>query len=175
VYYITILDQVYNNYKTAAENAALTQLAYIDKLTGLQNRNYIENQIKPLLSTLNQSFTLYMFDLNSLKKINDTYGHAEGDNAIKTFANCLRDIFFDAFCIRLGGDEFVSIIENTDYNKDLIKKLNIKIEEANKSLTYKVSFSYGTTSFESSDIYKLDDIIAKADSNMYKNKSEKKV
>jgi diguanylate cyclase (GGDEF)-like protein len=172
ILYITLLEQVYNTYKAAAENEALTQLAYIDKLTGLQNRHYIETHIKPMLANLEQSFALYMFDLNPLKKINDTYGHAEGDKAIKTFAKCLRNTFFDAFCIRLGGDEFIAIIENSTFNNELINKLNDQINEANKSLEYKVAFSYGIETFEGSDIYNIDDILDKADSKMYKNKSK---
>lgn len=60
--------------------------------------------------------TLLFFDLNDFKQINDLYGHAEGDHALKTFADVLRIAFRESDVVgRLGGDEFVALLTGTSH------------------------------------------------------------
>lgn len=82
-------------------------LAYHDQLTGLYNRAYFVPQVMSTLEN-KQKFVLLLSDLNFFKQINDTYGHAVGDDVLKFTANLLKESVGD-YCIlaRLGGDEFI--------------------------------------------------------------------
>jgi diguanylate cyclase (GGDEF)-like protein len=105
-----------NALETARES--LTRLARIDMLTGLPNRNALYDRLEHALSRSLRDGTevgcLYM-DLDHFKQINDTLGHAGGDELLKQFSarvqSCMRQT--DAFA-RLAGDEFVALIEDRD-------------------------------------------------------------
>jgi diguanylate cyclase (GGDEF)-like protein/PAS domain S-box-containing protein/putative nucleotidyltransferase with HDIG domain len=101
--------------KTESE---LLYLSYHDSLTGLHNRRYFEDKLKELNQGKYFPITIAMADINGLKRINDSYGHAQGDNVLvsvaRTFQQCCRDVDIIA---RLGGDEFGFIFPNTDANK----------------------------------------------------------
>lgn len=81
-------------------------LAYYDSLTGCKNRTYYDRVIKR--KYYNKKATVIFIDINNLKKINDTKGHAEGSKKIKFIAACLNNIICDEV-IRYGGDEFIMI------------------------------------------------------------------
>jgi diguanylate cyclase (GGDEF)-like protein len=86
---------------------------YNDALTGLNNRKrahrFLEEQIQ--LATNDKPLTVYMLDVNSFKKINDQYGHIEGDHALKIIAASLMELCrkYHVFTARYGGDEFIII------------------------------------------------------------------
>lgn len=87
----------------------------IDKLTGAKNRNaYLEKigSIENLIHTKRHlSFAIVIFDINGLKTVNDTAGHAEGDKLIINSYKAIRSKFPGADVYRIGGDEFVILIE----------------------------------------------------------------
>lgn len=85
-----------------------TMKSLTDALTGLNNRPFLEKELKKLLDDEHYG-TLFMIDLDNFKKMNDTYGHIVGDEVLKTFADVLKKYARkgDLIC-RLGGDEFVT-------------------------------------------------------------------
>ena len=100
----------------------MEKLAYTDSLTELKNRlafHVKENEIR----TEHISCNVVQLDINNLKKVNDEYGHAEGDRHIISAANIIRNCFSDiGTCYRTGGDEFIVIAEKGDI-KDVISAL----------------------------------------------------
>lgn len=146
-------------------------LSYRDQLTGLYNRRYFDMEMKRLSDSKYIPMSVTMGDINGLKLINDSFGHATGDIYIKKIAELLEKIYTNQHVIcRHGGDEFIILSPNTaeeEAQKHVLefKKMaeQIKIREINIS----VSFGYATKSVE--DV-SLQDIIKKAEDYMYRNK-----
>jgi two-component system cell cycle response regulator len=93
------------------------ELAVIDPLTGLHNRRYMETHLKTLVEhsrSTGQALSVLMADIDNFKKINDTYGHAAGDEVLREFGTRVRRYTraIDLAC-RLGGEEFVIIMPDT--------------------------------------------------------------
>ena len=107
----------------AGAELAAVQLATLDDLTLLSNRRGFEALSQHALNVckrMNKPASLLFFDLNDFKPINDIYGHAEGDRALKAFAEVLRDALRESDVIgRLGGDEFVALLTDSDSAKTL--------------------------------------------------------
>ena len=86
------------------QNRRLARAAATDALSGLLNRRGFQDQLEGHLSG---KLTLAIVDADNFKKLNDTFGHAAGDQGIEFIASILRSSFPDALCLaRLGGDEF---------------------------------------------------------------------
>lgn len=161
-----------------AQQQLFKQMAYMDELTGLANRRKCEEYMKEL-ETHTEKYCILCFDLNLLKKINDTYGHEKGDELIKRFADVLREVYsLYGITARIGGDEFVAILNNVSVQETekLISDMLILIETKNKEDDIlKLSTAYGyAMSDEVADsnphiIYKL------ADDRMYEYKKKSKM
>lgn len=161
-----------------AQQQLFKQMAYMDELTGLANRRKYEEYMKEL-ETHTEKYCILCFDLNLLKKINDTYGHEKGDELIKRFADVLREVYsLYGITARIGGDEFVAILNNVSVQETekLISDMLILIETKNKEDDIlKLSTAYGyAMSDEVADsnphiIYKL------ADDRMYEYKKKSKM
>lgn len=161
-----------------AQQQLFKQMAYMDELTGLANRRKYEEYMKEL-ETHTEKYCILCFDLNLLKKINDTYGHEKGDELIKRFADVLREVYsLYGITARIGGDEFVAILNNVSVQETekLISNMLILIETKNKEDDIlKLSTAYGyAMSDEVADsnphiIYKL------ADDRMYEYKKKSKM
>ncbi|MCD5327961.1 EAL domain-containing protein [Chromobacterium piscinae] len=95
-------------------NAEISQLAHYDSLTGLPNRNLLQDRLRLLISMstrYNKLFGLLFIDLDHFKEINDTHGHNIGDQVLQEIANRLLNCVRDSDTIaRLGGDEFVALL-----------------------------------------------------------------
>ena len=146
---------------------------YIDKLTGVYNRYELDNFLKLLPRFRREKVAVIMIDLNGFKVINDTYSHAEGDAALIAFANILSHITrSEGTVIRFAGDEFIIIIRRfKDSNIEAYKKKILDaVEEYNASSgkPYKLSAALGGDIFSCSG--EQDDIVAKIDHLMYKDK-----
>ncbi len=107
-----------------------------DALTGLWNRAYTEKAVNELVADGTRG-ALFMIDMDNFKAINDNYGHIEGDNTLKMFADTMRKFAKedDVLC-RIGGDEFVMFIKDPGSKSvvgnlagDIISDLCYKIEE----------------------------------------------
>lgn len=156
-------------HKTLEEK--LRYLSEIDALTDLYNRNSFEEKIKKLNKTKYHPLGIIMGDVNGLKLINDTLGHLEGDNLLRSISNVLRSSCSESeHVFRWGGDEFIILIPNADELK--CDKLIKKILNDCKKYNYKymqLSISLGTVvKYEIDDnIY---DCINKAEEKVYRHK-----
>lgn len=149
-----------------------------DPLTGLLNRRGFYQKVLPLFDKCiakQKHFITISADLNGLKKINDTYGHSDGDIAISAIGNILmKSCIQNETCARFGGDEFVMagpLADGLDRD-DFLDKLHRNINIFNKmhDYPYDISASIGIiTGIPTTDI-SLDDFIKAADEEMYKDK-----
>lgn len=121
-----------------------------DALTGLWNRAYTEGAVNELVNNGTKG-ALFMIDMDNFKAINDNYGHIEGDNTLKMFAETMRKYSSegDVLC-RIGGDEFVMFINGItskaelgniagDIISDLCAKIEAKKFETNSSVSIGIS------------------------------------
>ena len=96
-----------------AANDHLLYASTHDQLTGLYNRHFYELQINEIIGSDLQAVGIFVCDIDGLKVINDSLGHAVGDELIKISASILKNIFRDEdVIVRLGGDEFAVIVRN---------------------------------------------------------------
>jgi diguanylate cyclase (GGDEF)-like protein len=106
-----------------AAEKALKEQAYYDHLTGLANRALLVDRFHLAIERSKRSripFAAVMIDLNNFKSINDTYGHAAGDEVLVTIGKRLMETVRASDTVsRLGGDEFVLIIESIDDRREL--------------------------------------------------------
>src|SRR5467141_2181387 len=157
--------------------AELGSLALTDELTGLYNRRgflaLAERQLK-LGRRSGRGMLLFMMDLDRLKQINDSFGHFEGDRALKHTAHALEETFRDSDVVaRLGGDEFaVLAIEATGHSEATIKTRLFECLKAINSdqSRYELSLSLGVARFDPSTRTSIGELMVKADQAMYEQK-----
>jgi diguanylate cyclase (GGDEF)-like protein len=149
------------------------KLAALDQLTGLYNRRSGEQRMAQEISRAqrhSRPLTVLLIDLDGLKKINDTYGHAAGDTVLKGFADRLqRAIRGSDLAVRLGGDEFMAILpecrsEEVHRVLDRVRGLEVQVEGAKLRPT----FSSGWTDYKSDETQTQ--FIERADKALYVNK-----
>ena len=93
-------------------------LAMTDELTGLPNRRAVLTRFEPLVQPTGlRACALLIIDIDHFKSINDKYGHAEGDEALKLVANVLKTLREPSFSGRLGGEEFVAVVPGADIER----------------------------------------------------------
>ncbi len=163
-------------------NHELKSLSFHDELTGLYNRRgffALSDELCKLSNRTRQGFVLLFLDLDNLKKINDTYGHKEGDYILRVFSDILKSQFRESDIIcRMGGDEFIVLAYNSlpDSVGAIQDKLDKAIEEYNlKNVKpYKLSTSTGVACFDACSPMTMDEMISIADKALYRNKFEKK-
>lgn len=162
----------------------LEYLNYHDLMTGIHNRrgfyHFFTIQLEKRLNTKGRMI-LYSIDMDGLKYINDTFGHKEGDFAIKTLAYGLVEAGNKTLiAARFGGDEFVAVEfveENENVDEDKFKKNLLEyLDNANNNSgkPYKIGCSIGSHSTDFPPSKDVDQIIAIADELMYSEKSKKK-
>ena len=155
----------------------LGNLALMDELTGLYNRRgflaLAERQLK-LARRAGRSVLLFFIDVDGMKEINDVFGHAEGDAALKCTAAALETTFRDSDVIaRFGGDEFAALaIEASGQNEATIRdRLTEYLKSASrKDSSCEFSVSLGTARFDPWNPTSIRELIAEADRAMYEQK-----
>ena len=149
------------------------QKAYHDQLTGLNNRTAYADFIGSETFSPDHCIVA-VFDLNNLKKCNDTLGHEKGDLYIKECASIIRETFSDiGTCYRMGGDEFCAILERTslDVCKKRMKLLAEAVEERNrKNPEIDMGIAGGYEMFDKRIDYDINDTSRRADKMMYREK-----
>jgi len=176
---VTIISKEITKIKSMEEK--LYTLSITDELTGLYNRRgfftLAGHQLKSSKRYDKRIFLLYA-DLDNMKEINDTLGHAVGDVALVNFANILRSTYRESDVIaRLGGDEFVVYpVGTTEDNAGIIgARLQLNIEEYNAigENKFNLSVSIGVVPCDSESSQTLDELLAQADKLMYEIKKQK--
>lgn len=154
------------------------KLIRYDSLTGVWNRFTFESYATNSLINKKICFSLIYVDLDDFKSINDTYGHDEGDIALKNTAKFLKEYFIElGKVVRMGGDEFVILAhcDNVVELDEIMYDLKVQMDKYNKSLAkeYNISFSCGYDIFD--ERYDdLDSLLKSVDELMYNNKRNKK-
>lgn len=147
-------------------------------VAGVHDKKSLE---KKLLQLQNADDTLdvgvMMFDLNNLKKINDTYGHEQGDVFIQTFASYLTRILTeDSFLARFGGDEFVIVQNHATWSQ--LEQMNIHLQSLldvyNQTADHPISYAVGYDISCKNHYYLIMDLLQSADQKMYQDKRYKK-
>ncbi|SHH86198.1 GGDEF domain-containing protein [Clostridium grantii] len=149
-----------------------------DQLTGLSTRAQLENRLAFKLKR-KIAFSIIMIDMNDFKVINDTYGHDEGDIALKTIASILhQSVKREDMICRYGGDEFVLLVESDNLNAGelIIARIQEKIKTYNNKeiKSYKLSISCGSKYVHLFNNIDSFSILRDADKQMYRNKMIKK-
>ncbi|MDF2485431.1 MAG: hypothetical protein K0R46_1599 [Herbinix sp.] len=159
----------------------LEDISIKDDLTGLYNRRALEQLGKKYLGQcIRRKTKLMVFsaDVDKLKYINDNFGHASGDIAIRTVADALvyaaED---DELCIRVSGDEFVVIGMDYDQMKinEFINRFEVKLDQVNKESTheFKVYVSFGWSIIKPNESSSIEDCLIVSDAKLYQQKYQK--
>lgn len=160
----------------------LRSLSLKDELTGLLNRRgffVLAEQQVVVAKRHGRRMLLNVGDMDSLKQINDTLGHAEGDAAIIEIADILRESFRQSDIIaRIGGDEFAILqVEYVAGNlTDPVQRLQCNIDRHNDQgkHEYFLSLSVGTSLYDPNEPSSINELIKQADDIMYERKKIKK-
>ncbi|SDI56532.1 HD domain-containing phosphohydrolase [Desulfosporosinus hippei] len=149
----------------------LEYLSYKDVLTGLYNRRFFEEELMRLNVPRNLPLTIVMADVNGLKLINDSFGHAMGDELLKKVGEVIvRGCRADDIIARLGGDEFVILLPRTASVEieQIVKRIkNQALSEKVGSIEISISFGWETKLDKDEDIQ---EVFKKAEDFMYKKK-----
>ncbi|MCP4020465.1 MAG: GGDEF domain-containing protein [Desulfobacteraceae bacterium] len=155
----------------------LKNAAIIDSLTGCYNRREFESQLKRNIAGAlrhKTALSIFMFDLDHFKKVNDTFGHIAGDKVLKEVSELVRsNMRTGDILARYGGEEFIAILPGASKRKaiELADRLRMKIEKNtifSDDFKIKVSASFGVSQFNpKADMKKF---IQDADDMMYRAK-----
>lgn len=152
----------------------------LDNLTGLYNRNGFTKEFRRVINRAKENGSVIsaaLVDLDGLKIINDTYGHDEGDNAIRTAAEAFRlCVPEEAVCVRFGGDEMMAVYEGKIDEEALRSAMSSQLDGYNSSSgkPYRVSASVGVYICDNLDSIEFDDLVKESDKLMYFEKRNKK-
>lgn len=157
--------------KEKFEKEKLIYTSNTDELTKCFNRHAYETAIHSL--DLHKDWIYISMDINGLKRVNDSLGHAAGDELICAAADCMKSCFQNYGNVyRIGGDEFVIIItEKTDVLPNLIANFEQKSAKWRGELVDSMSVSYGYVFSSEKEWNGIYDIAKAADARMYKSKS----
>lgn len=156
----------------------LRNLSLTDDLTGLYNRRGLftlaEQHLKSIRRTKRSGALIYI-DMDGLKSINDSHGHEEGSNALRTIATILQYTFRRSDIIaRIGGDEFVILETYSEHEeaRTSIARLeeNLEKHNAESGSVYTLSLSIGVALIDVDDERSLDAILKQSDRLMYEAK-----
>jgi diguanylate cyclase (GGDEF)-like protein len=148
----------------------LENVAYFDTVTRVYNRHYGMKTLNEWLAE-KKSFMICFVDMDNLKYVNDTFGHAEGDAYIMCVVALLRDFAPDALVCRLGGDEFMLLAQGWS-----MSDAEARMEELRNSLIqhndapgafYNHSLSYGVIDAKEGGAHEASDLLSIADEKMY--------
>lgn len=169
------LNRVRQNIIVEQLNSQLERLSVTDGLTGVYNRLGCENVAYPYLEQCHKQGkdAILMFaDINKMKIINDKYGHLQGDMAICTVANVIKEVLQDKWIIvRYGGDEFLMVGECKDGEQpeDMLQAISNRLEETAQrmQLPYRLRAGVGYVLIGAEEHLDLYECLRKADEAMY--------
>jgi len=163
---------------TVEHELTAMHMAIVDGLTGLVNRRGFEVLAQNGLNgcrRMQRPASLLFLDMNGFKAINDTFGHAEGDLALRNFATALKMTFRSTDIIgRLGGDEFAVLLLDSSPSdtRAAIKRLRAIVESQNKRERrgYELRFSVGHVDYDGLEVVDVNRMLLDGDTRMYFDK-----
>ncbi len=162
--------------KTDIREKMLLDLAFTDSLTGMSNRTAYEQRIEELAAA--NGFTavtgVLMIDVNDLKQINDSLGHAMGDKVLQAAAIKITELVPEESTVyRIGGDEFMVFIPSV--TNEQLSLLGSLIESQSPAVDgYRYSMACGMSLYRRERVKPITDVIAEADTAMYSCKARMK-
>jgi diguanylate cyclase (GGDEF)-like protein/PAS domain S-box-containing protein len=146
-----------------------------DPLTGLYNRGYFQEELERLELGRQFPVSIVVSDIDKLKYVNDTLGHAEGDDLITRAALMLKGAFrAEDVVARIGGDEFAVLLPSADAGvvEDALSRVLTKIEASNATgVSFPLSMSFGAATASKGE--RLEETLKLADKRMYEQKFKK--
>ena len=156
--------------KERVEKEKLIYTSNTDELTKCFNRRAYENDINNL--DLSEEWIYISMDLNGLKHVNDSFGHAAGDELICAAADCMKNIFSEYGKVyRIGGDEFVVITKNIGQFEEALRNFERSVEEWHGKHIDSMTVSYGYVFNSEKKWNSVYDIAKAADKRMYESKA----
>ena len=159
-----------------------SEMINVDALTGLNNRKGMERYIEARIREVHgdeTAFWLFMIDADNFKYINDTFGHVEGDRALRIIADALRASVASSngFIARFGGDEYVAVVDRTAYDapeqfEECVRE-NLRVQIREYRILYPLSVTIGYV-LCTTDANTVDELIKSADRLMYEKKRIRK-
>jgi len=180
-----VLSTLANQAATALEKAFLVaqmeEMAVRDGLTGLFNHRYFQERLEDEIAKAeryNKDLSLVLLDVDHFKKLNDQYGHPEGDRVLKTVTRLILETVRNRVdtVARYGGEEFIVILPETDANaayesaERIRKRIESHLFEDGKGGVYRVTVSLGTASYPF-DARTAAKLIHGADTALYASKN----
>lgn len=164
--------------KYSREIGNTRMLAYVDGLTGVKNKLAYLEKLQSLEMQVEEGllreFAIAVFDLNDLKKVNDTLGHDAGDKYIMDACKFICQCFKHSPVFRIGGDEFVTILIGTDYEcrDEIMHYFDATIDKNQRE--GRVVVASGLGMFDPNKDESYNDVFRRADRKMYERKRELK-
>ncbi len=151
----------------------LIRISMTDEMTRLFNRRCFDEDLRELREReLADDFVIFSVDVNGLKKVNDTKGHAAGDELIKGAADCLAlSVGNKGKAYRTGGDEFMAVVFTPD-PEALRSMINNKAKEWHGIYSDEITMSVGYASHRDQPDASIDDLEHIADADMYAQKEK---
>ena len=154
------------------------EMAYTDGLTGVKNKTAYFEKVHPIDDKIKEgaaNFSVAVFDINGLKKMNDNFGHEYGDRMIADLVKIMAEVFGEQNVYRIGGDEFIAVLENTDAEqmKEYFRIIDEKVaffNENDKTYSAPIGFSKGTATFIKDKDTEYRAVFKRADERMYADK-----
>ncbi len=173
--YVGVFIDVTEQKEYALNLSMARRMADIDSLTGIKNKNAFvqwENKMNAAIAIGEQeAFAAVVCDINDLKKVNDLYGHKEGDECIRKACKKICTVFDHSPVFRVGGDEFVVILFGEDYynRNKLMEQINAVPSEHTK-IKIGETISAGMADYRKDQHRSLLSVLEEADKAMYEKK-----
>ena len=162
----------------------LNEQVFVDALTHVKNKGAFSKIIAELQEQINSDaeepkFAIGAFDCDSLKVINDRYGHEKGDLYLENACRMISDVFKHSPVFRIGGDEFAVVLRNEDFQnmRSLTEMFDKRAAEINASSADpwdQIWISKGFAVFDPSDDKTVVEVMRRADKLMYEDKRNRK-
>jgi len=176
--YVSVFSRYVQETMTKMEADQLKAIAFIDPLTGAENRSALYSHLNDLSLRNQKDYVIVFLDVNDLKVTNDKYGHAIGDELIAAAANLIRQSFREGtrgFCGRWGGDEFLACVYGSEADaKTCINRFYQNLDEFNKAgkLPFRMTVSSGYAVSTTEKPVDYETAIKQADEAMYIDKKK---